>query len=145
MTEQKTCYVAGPMRGYDLWNFPAFDRWRDFLIADGWKVWSPADMDRDLGLDENDYPELPAWFTMGDTLKRDFTAIIDSNAIVLLPKWEGSSGASVHELPVAHSLSCDVYLAIEDEDGKPLSIVLVEPDQVLEWVLAYGVNRTATH
>ena len=31
-------YIAGPMRGIPLWNFPAFDAARDMLIKEGARV-----------------------------------------------------------------------------------------------------------
>jgi hypothetical protein len=42
-----TIYVAGPMRGYDDYNYPAFDRQARVLEKQGWKVINPAEMDRD--------------------------------------------------------------------------------------------------
>ena len=39
-------YLAGPMRGYKDYNFPAFDAARDQLVKEGWRVISPADIDR---------------------------------------------------------------------------------------------------
>ena len=41
-------YLAGPMTGYDKFNFPAFDFWFDFLTQAGHSVFSPADNDRTL-------------------------------------------------------------------------------------------------
>lgn len=46
-------YIAGPMRGIPKWNFPAFDAARDFLVSDGHRVISPADLDRARGFDED--------------------------------------------------------------------------------------------
>ncbi|MHB1850453.1 MAG: DUF4406 domain-containing protein, partial [Acidimicrobiales bacterium] len=45
-------YIAGPMRGVKDWNFPAFDAARDLLVAAGWEVVSPADLDRAGGFVE---------------------------------------------------------------------------------------------
>ena len=42
----KKLYVAGPMRGIDLFNFPAFDLAKAEMTRAGWHVISPADMDR---------------------------------------------------------------------------------------------------
>jgi len=41
-------YLAGPMRGYPDFNFPAFDAAAARLRAAGYDVFSPADHDRDL-------------------------------------------------------------------------------------------------
>lgn len=83
-------YLAGPMRGYPLWNFPAFDAARDYLTSLGHEVISPADIDRANGV--NEYTtELPDGF-IHVALRRDFNAIIKSEAIAFLPGWESSSG-----------------------------------------------------
>lgn len=46
----RRAYIAGPMRGYDRFNFPAFDAAKDRLIEMGWDVVSPADLDRAVGI-----------------------------------------------------------------------------------------------
>jgi len=101
---RKTVYIAGPMRGYEYWNFSAFDEARDMFIGDGWNVISPADIDREAwGGDPLTDPDLFArveeevnnW-TRADLIKvvkRDINAICTSDAIALLPGWEKSTGA----------------------------------------------------
>lgn len=143
----KECYIAGPMRGHDLWNFPAFDRWSQALVDAGWHVHSPADMDRALGLDENDYPVLPDWFQIESTLMRDFDRILSCahiehdaengyGAIILLPGFEHSTGAHA-ELHVARNVGIHVHLAVEDEDGTPLCIPELTTDEIDD-ILANG-------
>ena len=39
-------YIAGPMRGYTLDNFPAFDEAAEYLKRCDWEVISPAELDR---------------------------------------------------------------------------------------------------
>lgn len=99
-------YLAGPMRGYDRLNFPAFDRARDYLGYLGHDPVSPADMDREIGVDEHT-TELPTGF-VHDALKRDFAAILTCDAIALLPGWEASSGARA-ERTVAVSIGLPCY------------------------------------
>jgi hypothetical protein len=41
-------YLCGPMRGYPLFNFPAFDAAAASLRAVGYEVFSPADHDRSV-------------------------------------------------------------------------------------------------
>lgn len=84
-------YIAGPMRGYDRFNFPAFDRAESQLKKKGWDAVSPAAMDRAIGVNENT-TELPDGFIY-TALRRDFAAICTCDAIVFLPEWEKSSGA----------------------------------------------------
>ena len=100
----KTVYIAGPMRDYEYWNFPAFDEARDMFISEGWDVISPADIDREAwGGDPLTDPVLFARVTeevnnwtradLSKVIKRDIEAICASDAIALLPGWEKSTGA----------------------------------------------------
>lgn len=76
-------YIAGPMRGYKDYNFPAFDAARDRLLKLDVVVISPADMDRTLGHGTN-----------RDYAKRDTKAILECDAIYMLKGWEKSVGAT---------------------------------------------------
>lgn len=98
-------YIAGPMRGYPLYNFPAFDAARDALIAQGHEVISPADLDRAFGVDELTNP-LPEGF-LHICMRRDIEALLTVDTIVMLPGWSRSTGANI-ELTVAQALGLDV-------------------------------------
>lgn len=90
-TKLKT-YVAGPMRGIPLFNFPAFDAARDRLVAIGHSVISPADIDRQYGFDgvSGGVP------SPRECIKRDVVAITEEcDTIALLPGWEKSKGSAV--------------------------------------------------
>lgn len=95
-----TVYTAGPMRGYPQFNFPAFDRASALGRSLGWTVISPAEMDRDAGIDEkeNDSPVFPEE-TIRVFMRRDakvFTDVLKAergDAIALLPNWLKSTGA----------------------------------------------------
>lgn len=98
-TAKRCCaYIAGPMRGLESFNFPAFDNARDRLLSAGFDVISPADIDRAAG-DENSSNQ--ALFCL-----RDFFSLYYLNAaygkgqgfIVMLPGWETSVGASAEFL-----------------------------------------------
>lgn len=90
---KKTIYIAGPMRGKPLFNFPSFDAARDRLVADGWSVISPADMDREIGFDETkSYP--PTKEFLDAAMARDIEAIKKSDAIYMLRGWKESTGAT---------------------------------------------------
>lgn len=104
-TRDKTCYISGPMRGYDLYNFPAFHAAQNWLEKRGWHVYSPAAMDRDLdGFDgQGDWQG-----TLSESLRRDFSVICRSGAMFLLKGWENSTGAN-EELKVANTLALNVY------------------------------------
>lgn len=104
-TSNKKVYVAGPMRGYEFCNFPAFDAARDYLDQEGWDVISPADIDREWGLDAIVDPEgcsaiMDAWTPeeLRAVIKRDAMELLSlrkerGDAIALLPNWESSTGA----------------------------------------------------
>jgi hypothetical protein len=91
--EVTTWYVSGPMRNYPRWNYDAFDDAAAFLTRRGENVISPADIDRELGVDEN-AAELPDWFTLEDAMRRDLKAVTGCDALLLLQGWVKSVGAT---------------------------------------------------
>lgn len=124
-----TYYVAGPMRGYDQFNFPAFDAARDALVAQGHTVLSPADMDREIGLDES--ANTLEGFDVQDALRRDFLAILqpDTDGIVLLPGWEDSEGAKAERF-VAEKAGKRVY-HYPPNDSTPMFECLTPSDRCI--------------
>lgn len=101
-----SCYLAGPMRGIVDYNYPAFmDAARRLRIA-GWKVFNPAEMD--MKEDKEDYTERTlAEQKIHDSARaarrfaeRDIAVLIGKlraekdDAIVMLPGWEDSTGAT---------------------------------------------------
>jgi len=87
-------YVAGPMRGYEQFNFPAFDAARDKLVRNGWNVISPADIDRASGDTNATTGEVAP---VQDYVIRDFFTLLFlsyiNGVITMLPGWERSTGA----------------------------------------------------
>jgi hypothetical protein len=101
-------YLCGPMRGFFLFNFPAFDKAATALRELGHEVFSPADHDREngfdesLGLEENSY-------TLRDALEADLCWIIrEAEAVVCLDGWEKSRGAMA-EVHTAFCIGIPVY------------------------------------
>ncbi len=103
-TGTPTCYEIGPMTGYENFNFAAFDEGRDVLTELGWDVISPADLDREAGIDPLKISDTEAYianFTIDDLkkiIRRDVKAILSLNpekgdALALLPGWEKSTGS----------------------------------------------------
>lgn len=96
-------YLAGPMRGYPNFNYPAFHAAAAKLRAEGHFVFSPAerDMERD-GMDwgkegaSGDHAEIIAkGFSLRVALGDDLAWICaEAEAIALLPGWEASKGAN---------------------------------------------------
>lgn len=94
MKTRKQIYIAGPMTGKPSYNFLAFDTARDRLMAEGWAVVSPADMDRMFGFDPIANPELVVTKEfLEEARKRDMEALERVDAIYMLDGWEDSTGA----------------------------------------------------
>lgn len=119
-----SCYTAGPMRGYDYFNFPAFDEAAEWLRDKGWDVISPAEHDRELGLDETLCPELPDWFSLENAMRFDLASVIQTDAIVLLPGWWRSEGAR-KEATVAMWCGRDVYFLGDTWDERDKVLIEV--------------------
>ena len=100
-----TIYLSGPMSNYEAQNHPAFDQNTKFLRDLGWTVISPAEMDRELGinltgdLDEEQYL---------NTLRHDYRALTKCDSIAFMPGWETSRGARL-ESDFANVLKLDRY------------------------------------
>lgn len=122
----KVVYLAGKMTGLPLYNFPAFDRARDELVAAGARVISPADIDRERGFVVEDWRHDPVtgdrtlvkvetseWFDRKAALRRDFAELLRCDAVVMLPGWEDSAGATL-EQNLAHDSGIPVYLLSGD-------------------------------
>jgi hypothetical protein len=95
-----TIYLAGPMRNYDDFNFPAFFAAAEDLRGLGYEVLSPADHDVEMGLDYKN-PDLDGQgFNLEASMHWDLTSVLQSDAVVVLPGWEASTGVG-HEVAVA--------------------------------------------
>lgn len=85
----KRVYISGPMTGLPGLNFPAFHAAASDLRAQGLDVVNPADFGADDGL---------AW---ADYLRMDIRALVDCDAVHMLPGWRGSKGARLeHHIAV---------------------------------------------
>lgn len=104
-------YLAGPMRGYAMSNFPAFLMAARILTARGFKIMSPAEKDIEAGFDPSKSLESQN-FDLGAAFRWDFKAVIDCDGTILLPGWEKSSGAKAERL-VAELCGRPVYLLDE--------------------------------
>ena len=114
-------YLAGPMRGYPEFNFPAFHEAARNLRSLGHVVFSPAEKDNerhgkdissgnatgDVTMAEKDHG-----FSLRVALGDDLAWICaEAEAIALLPGWENSSGAAA-EFATAKALGLKfIYLA----------------------------------
>jgi len=98
----KKVYIAGPMKGIPLFNFPEFDFTAEHIEED-WdncEAVNPAQIDRDNGFDPTSLPDDYDWNiippsagTREEIMRRDINALLTCQAIYMLPGWENSAGA----------------------------------------------------
>ena len=91
-------YVAGPMTGLPELNFPAFHRHTAVLRGEGFHVENPAEINAD---------PLAKW---EDCMRADIAKLVTCDAILLLPGWEKSRGATL-EAHIAKSLGLQMVEA----------------------------------
>jgi len=108
-------YVAGPMRGIAEFNFPLFHAVADVLKARGHSVFNPAAKDNERhGVDiskgnatgDEKIASAQHGFNLREALALDLEFICKTaEAIVLLPGWRNSKGATAeHATAVALGL-----------------------------------------
>lgn len=102
-------YIAGPMRGYEHHNYPAFDEARCRLVKKGYTVISPADIDRAAGGVSGDQDDQSAFVI------RDLYSLLllkmgenPKNGLYMLPGWKRSKGAC-GEAGIADWLGLEIY------------------------------------
>jgi hypothetical protein len=89
------------MSGIARFNFPAFDAARDRLTELGWRVISPADLDRAMGINEDTRPEDVTLADKVQFARQDLEAVQECEAIFMLSGWEHSGGARAE-----HAVAC---------------------------------------
>jgi hypothetical protein len=109
-------YVAGPMRGYPEFNFPAFMAAEEVLKLEGHEVFNPARRDLEV------HPEIEWAETTGEQAEVDKQGFLireamqadmefiarHADAVCVLDGWEGSKGARA-EVALADALGLPVY------------------------------------
>jgi hypothetical protein len=127
-TPRSYVYIAGPMRGYDRFNFPAFDKARDQWARAGYATISPADIDRASGTDGSDdtpyYPDTDSDRVRADVV-RDIHSIFSldpskGDKLALLEGWYDSTGA-LAEYALARWLGIPTVSA---ESGREISVTI---------------------
>ena len=104
-------YLAGPMRGYDNLNFPAFKSAAAQLRAAGHYVFNPAEHALPKGAD-----------TFAHYMAVDLAQGCKSDAVAVLDGWQNSQGARM-EVEVARELGIPVLWAatMDPVDDVPAS------------------------
>jgi hypothetical protein len=119
-------YLAGPMRGYPEYNFPAFHAMSKRLRAAGHDVYSPAEADEKEDKNTSKIAPEEAEAKFAYYLSRDIGAIARQKAVAVLPGWEKSSGAKL-EVHFALLASFPVFDAEQLANGHALPLEL-KPD-----------------
>lgn len=89
-------YVAGPMTGYENYNFPAFIAAAEKLIEQGYDVVNPVDHGVVEGAGWSDY------------LRHDLAKLSRCEKVFFLPGWENSKGACL-EKHIAEELGMEIF------------------------------------
>ncbi len=109
----KKVYIAGPMTGYDDWNFPAFFEAERQLLELGYEVINPAHNDgstyEEALASANSGKHSWGWY-----MRRDLKHVLEVDIICLLPNWRSSKGALL-EVEVAKALDLPLMVL---RDGK---------------------------
>lgn len=98
-------YIAGPMTGHALYNYPTFMAAEAWLRDAGYDVINPA---------RNGLPSDAPW---PQHMRRDLALLLTCGRLALLPGWEASRGATL-ERDIAERLGMrvrpiDEWLAME--------------------------------
>ena len=132
-TTLRSAYLAGPMRGYQDHNFPAFRDATKWLRSQRWEIFSPAERDEnDLSIpgvalsDPNHVWE--GEHGLAYFMQYDLAAVCSHDAVICLLGWEHSQGARL-ETMVATEVGHPVFQLPEDGSGE---LTLIEPDYVRE-------------
>ena len=121
-------YIAGPMRNYPEFNFPAFKDMAAWLRARGHEVFNPAERDeathgagfeRGNVTGSEDEAASNHGFSLREALADDMQWIaLHADAIYMLVGWEASAGARAeHALAQALRLPTFYQSGIEDADA----------------------------
>lgn len=106
--KNKKVFISGPMRGYEKYNFPKFDRIEKILTDNGIECVNPARISRkfkevEILNSENKFNEM---------VKQQQEAEKTCNALLLLDGWQHSKGVML-ELKTAIDL--DVQILLESD------------------------------
>lgn len=106
-------YVAGPMTGLANLNFPAFHREAARLRAEGFEVVNPAEInggaDELVAMAGMDDRQLAAHWR--ECMRNDIRELVSCDAIVMLPGWEHSRGATLeHHIAKALGIAVEYHV-----------------------------------
>lgn len=97
-----TVYIAGPMTGYPLYNFPAFRNAARYLRQAGFTVVSPAELDEQM---DGFNPVTDEAKSGRHYMSRDLPALLMCDEVAVMGDWKKSKHTC---LEVTVALTCDV-------------------------------------
>ena len=99
-------YLSGPMTGLPDYNRPAFDEAAETLRKQGYAVFSPSEVG------SRDQIMSRSWY-----MRKDIEALLQSDAVMMLPDWEQSEGAKL-EFEIAKQLELRIEYITSNPDGE---------------------------
>ncbi len=125
LSKSDIVYLAGPMTGYDNYNFRAFDDTERLLHKRyGCSVVNPAEVDRAVQvhavMEGRSKREMTEFFMDLNT-----ATIKKCTALALLEGWEDSAGAR-HELAMADRLDIKTFIMVPTKNGQRKPVPVVE-------------------
>lgn len=147
---EPVAYLAGPMRGYELHNFPAFAEGALILRRHGWRIENPAEYDLAAGINPAEADPAKWPITIRDMLQTDFRLILEQcNALILLPGWRESTGARLElaiafytGLPIFELVTVDGRLDLVDVDIESAVPQVIEAETLEHRTTRDGVVET---
>lgn len=125
----RNVYLAGPMSGYDQYNFPAFFQAQEALETIGYTVYNPAEEDEKWKSDIISSGDLSEQ-DIKTVIRHDISLILDRvDLLVFLDGWQNSKGAMV-EFSLARFLGLDCYTI--DLNNKPYGLTKIDGRLVLK-------------
>ncbi len=107
-----TYYLAGPMRGYEAYNFKAFFAAETELKKMGHVPINPARHDREMGFNEKQDIATQAY--LRNALAWDLGQVCRSDGVVVLAGWRKSRGARA-EVATARALDLPIYIMVRKQ------------------------------
>jgi hypothetical protein len=127
-TTLRSCYLAGPMRGHDDLNFPAFHREAAWLRSQNWRVFSPAERDEADEALNGDW-KVNAKRGLDYFMQFDLAAVCQTDCVIAMEGWETSQGARL-ETMVAVELGHPVFeIQVQRLTGRR-KLVSVDPGHI---------------
>ncbi len=126
-------YLAGPMTGYPRFNMDSFCEAAERLRSFGHEVFNPIERDIADGFN----PDTDQAESMAHYMAIDLPEVCRSEAVVVLPGWQASTGANIE---VFVALKCGIPVLAYDS-LQPIQI----PPQLVSGILERPPGRPGLH